>query len=40
MGRNFIKEIGSALDKVKSGDAAAEQMIVENALNYINLLKP
>lgn len=39
MGRNFIKEIGSALDKVKSGNADAAKVVVENALNYINLLK-
>lgn len=39
MGRNFVKEIGNALDKVKSGNADAAKKVVENALNYINLLK-
>jgi hemerythrin-like domain-containing protein len=39
MGRDFVKEIARALDKVKSGDINETNKVIENATNYIKLLR-
>jgi len=39
MGRDLVEEMGNALDKVKSGNADARTKVVENATNYVKLLR-
>ncbi|MFA9398957.1 MAG: hemerythrin domain-containing protein [Clostridiaceae bacterium] len=39
LGRFYIRELGEALDKVKSGNEEAKIDVIANAVSYANLLK-